>query len=231
MTFLYHYDNQRLFISQTEARMNPLDPDVPLIPANSTLLEPSEISEYEISRFEDESWKTISDYRGYRCYTIENGEELITDVNVTPSSDAIELNANDSVIQNEDGTWRLRTEDDDLNDLKQYKIHKLMALVDSDINSGFESTALDTNHYYDSEQYNVDWIQASALLNDDALITCDDLKGNVDSKQPRNHTAEQNLHVLKDGMAALLSFKTKFRDLRDRVNAASDESEVENINW
>lgn len=231
MTQLYHYDDKGLFISQTEARMNPLEPDVPLVPANATLLEPPAIFAYEIAKFENDHWETISDYRGWRYYTSVDGEQLISDVNVTPPDGSLELNTDDGVIQNEDGTWRLKTADDHLNDLKQSKINELRLVTNAAINSGFESAALGANHYYDSEQYNIDWIQSVVVADEDTLITCDDLQGDVDSKQPRRHTPEQSLRVLKNGMVLLLAHKTRFRDLRGTVNAASDESEVENINW
>ena len=119
----------------------------------------------------------------------------------------------------------------DLAGFKKTKIESLAESLSLDINSGFESDALGATHHYDSEQHNIDWIQAASVSDVDSPVTCDDLDGNEDSKQPRNHTSAQCLIVLKDGMSALLAHKTKFRTLRDQVLAAADEAAVNAINW
>lgn len=114
---------------------------------------------------------------------------------------------------------------------KQEKIDSLTALASVAINSGFESTALVTTHKYDSEQHNIDWNQAVVVSGTSQPITCDDLQGNADSKQPRVHDATQAKQVLEDGMAALLAHKSKLITLRTQVMNAADEAAVNAINW
>ena len=115
--------------------------------------------------------------------------------------------------------------------MKQQKIAELKNKTDSEIKSGFESAALGGAHKYDSEQHNIDWIQAAVLSATETQITCDDLKDNADSKKPRKHTAAQCKQLLTNGMAKLLERKTKFRRLRAQVNAATTVAAVEAITW
>ncbi|NKB37843.1 MAG: hypothetical protein GKR93_11855 [Gammaproteobacteria bacterium] len=119
--------------------------------------------------------------------------------------------------------------------LENIKADRISALNESFVtalNGGFDSDALGTTHKYDSEQHNRDWIQASVVSgNIDELITCDDKLANADSKHPRVHTVSQSQQAMKDGMTALLAHKTKFRTLRDSVNAATTKAEVEAIVW
>ena len=178
----------------------------------------------------NQQWRTVDDYRGRRYWTATEGLTEITEVGVAPPAGAAELTAGQALIR--DGqTWRLRTSADDLAVAQQAKIEALEAKAAAKINSGFESSALGAKHKYDSEQHNIDWIQAAVLSAAAAKITCDDGKGAATSKAPRQHTAAQCKTVLTDGMAVLLNHKTKFRRLRDQVNAATDVAAVEAIKW
>ena len=119
----------------------------------------------------------------------------------------------------------------DLAQTKKVKLAELQSKAETAIKNGFESSALGSKNKYDSEQHNVDWIQAAVLSGSAAKITCDDLKGAATSKQPRDHTEAQCKQVLKDGMSALLTRKTKFRTLRAQVTAATTVAAVEAITW
>ena len=195
----------------------------------------------DINRFTDDGksaqwdeggqkWLTVPDYRGRRYWTATEGLTEITEVGVAPPAGAAELTSGQALIQ-EGETWRLRTDADDLAEARQSKIAELKAAVEKAIKSGFSSSALGARHKYDSEQHNVDWIQAAAASGNKTKITCDDGKGTATSKQPREHTAVQCKTVLTDGMAKLLTRKTRFRTLRDQVNAAADVKAVEAIKW
>ena len=143
---------------------------------------------------------------------------------------ATKLMAGQALIKDGD-VWRLRTPADDLADAKKAKIAELKAAVEKAIKSGFSSSALGQAHTYDSEQHNIDWIQAAVLSAAKTKITCDDGTGQATSKTPREHTAAQCKTVLTDGMAKLLTRKTRFRTLRDEVNGAADVRAVEAIQW
>ena len=175
-----------------------------------------------------QKWLTVPDYRGRRYWTAAEGLTEITEVGVAPPAGAAELTDGQALIQ-EGATWRLRTEADDLAEARQSKIAELKADAEKVISGGFESSALGSKHQYDSEQHNIDWIQAAVLSAAKMQITCDDGKGTPASKAPREHTPAQCKQVLADGVAALLARKTRFRALRDQANAATDIAGVEAI--
>ena len=154
----------------------------------------------------------------------------ITQAGVSPPAGATELASGQQLI--EDGnTWRLRTAADVLADAKASKIAELKLKCATAIQSGFDSSALGAQHKYDSEQHNVDWIQAVVASAGSNNITCDDGKGTAASKKPRQHTAAQSKQVLTDGMAKLLERKTRFRTLRNQVNKATNAAAVEAVIW
>ena len=177
-----------------------------------------------------QQWLTVPDHRGRRYWTAAEGLTEITEVGVAPPVGATELTAGQALIQQGE-TWRLRTDADDLAEARQAKIAELKAAVEAAIKGGFGSSALGAVHTYDSEQHNIDWIQAAVLVGGAAKITCDDGTGTAASKMPREHTAEQCQTVLADGVAALLARKTRFRTLRDQANATTEVGAVKAIKW
>ena len=231
MTTLYHYDDNGYYTHQTEARLDP-EGGEPLVPAHATLVAPLPAVETQIARWNDvqQQWSQTLDYRGRRYWTASAGLIEISEAGVSPPAGATALTDGQTLIQ-EGETWRLRTEADDLAEARQSKIAELKAAVEKAIQGGFSSSALGQAHTYDSEQHNIDWIQAAVLSAAKTRITCDDGKGAATSKQPREHTAAQCKTVLTDGMAALLTRKTKFRSLRGQVNAAADVAAVKAIKW
>jgi len=231
MAHIYHYDNQGLYINQSEARINPREKTpTPLVPRNATLAEPPKTGQHEIAKFEDGFWTLVADYRGHRYFTLEGGEERIIEVGINPPNDAIPLKELDRLIQGEDKIWHIATDEDDLNDYKRNKIKELEAWASADINSGFLSAALGKSHKYDSEQHNIAWIMSAVILGNDAAITCDDLnKGNKDRKIERLHTKEQSRQVLIDAMGSLLDHKTTLIDRRNQVMASKSNAQVDKI--
>ena len=230
MTTLYHCDQQGNYTHQTEARLDPIGGE-PMVPAGATLTAPPPAADNKIARWDDATgkWSQVDDYRG-QYWTADGGQAEITESGVSPPVGATELTAGQELIQV--GTvWHLRTAETELAAAQHIRIEVLEAKTATEIQSGFESSALGAAHTYDSEQHNIDWIQAAVLAGTKTRITCDDGKGAATSKTPREHTAAQCKTVLDDGMAALLSHKTKFRTLRDQVNAAADVAAVEAIKW
>lgn len=230
MAALYHYDHQGNYTHQTEARLDPIAGE-PLVPAGATRTAPPPSTDNKIAKWDEATgeWSQVADYRG-QYWTAAGGLVEITESGVSPPTGATELAAGQELIQ-VGAVWHLRTAATELEEAQYIRIQVLKAKAAEEIESGFESSALGSKHKYDSEQHNIDWIQAAVLSGVATKITCDDLKGTATSKAPRQHTAAQCKTVLTDGMAALLKHKTKFRGLRDQVNAAADAAAVEAIKW
>lgn len=227
---LYHYDDKGYYTHKTEARLDPIGGE-PLVPAGATLTAPLPAIDGQIARWNktQAQWAQVVDYRGRRYWTASAGLIEIAEAGVSPPAGAAALTDGQKLIQDGE-TWRLRTPADDLADAKKAKIAELKAALEKAIKSGFSSSALGQAHTYDSEQHNIDWIQAAVLSGAKTQITCDDGAG-TKSKQPREHTVAQCKQVLTDGMTKLLQRKTRFRALRDQVNAAADIAAVEAIKW
>lgn len=231
MTKLYHYDDNGYYTHQTEARLDPIDGE-PLVPAGATLTAPPAAADNKLAKWDDgqQQWSQVVDYRGQRYWTASAGLIEIAEAGVSPPTGASKLMAGETLMQDGE-TWRLRTAADDLAEARQTKIAELKAAVEKAIKSGFSSRALGAAHTYDSEQHNIDWIQAAVLSATKTQITCDDGQGAATSKTPREHTVAQCKTVLTDGMAALLAQKTKFRGLREKVNKAANAAAVEAVVW
>ena len=231
MTQIYHYDSSGYYIDADEAELDPID-NLPIVPAYATLTGPPAAADNKIAKWDEtkQQWSQVADYRDRRYWTAGAGLIVITEAGVKPPARAAEI-ADGQVLIKDADTWRLRTAADDLADTKAAKIAGLKNECDKKIGGGFESSALGAAHKYDSEQHNVDWIQAAVASGNKTKITCDDLKGAAASKKPRDHTPAQCQQVLTDGMAVLLEHKTRFRDLRDTVNKAANAAAVEAVVW
>ena len=231
MTDLYHYDDNGYYTHKTEARQDPISAE-PLVPGYATLVAPPPAVAGQIAKWSEtkQQWSQVVDYRGRRYWTAAGGLIEIDEAGVSPPVGATELTEGQTLMQDGE-VWRLRTPADDLADAKKAKIAELKAAVEKAIKSGFNSSALGAAHTYDSEQHNIDWIQAAVLSAAKTRITCDDSTGAAASKTPREHTVAQCKTVLTDGMAKLLARKTRFRTLRDKVDAAADVAAVEAIKW
>lgn len=236
--YIYHYNGQGLYTTSTEARTNPRQPEETLVPAKATLIAPPEITEpYSIAQFDGQSWSIIPDYRDYLYFTPDDGEAVIDDVNITPPGDSIEMSAEDHLIQDDDGTWRLMSAEDDLDAYKQDKINSLKNSFTLELKEdGLNSSALGSEHKYDAEQHNIDWVLACNTLmlkHDDEtpLITCDDLLDNENSKLPIPHDEDQCAALLLDCMTIIQSMKDKLAGLKTDVDNATNESEVDSIVW
>ena len=231
MARIYHYDHGGHYTHETEAQLDPVGGDL-LVPAHATLTAPPAKVADQVARYDEsqDSWRLVADYRGRRYWAAAQELMEITEAGVLPPAGTTELTAGQELIQ-VGAAWRLRTAATELAAAQYIRIQVLQAQADAEINSGFESSALGAKHRYDSEQHNIDWIQAAVLSGAAAKITCDDLKNTATSKTPREHTAAQCKTVLTDGMAKLLARKTKFRNLRGQVNAATDIAAVEAIQW
>jgi len=232
MTHLYHYNEQGLYIHKSEARMSPRgEENTPLVPRNATLLEPPKTKTHEIAKFEDGYWTMLPDYRGYRYWTPDEGETGILEVGINPPDDEIPMAESDRLIQNEYGTWRRRSEADDLSEYRRNKISELKLRCDLETQADFDCSALGTDHKYSGVKQSIDLIAYASILTKDYPALCDDMKGNEDSKQMREHTQDQSRVVLEEFMVTIELNESIFYGLKDEVMAAKDEAEIDAIEW
>lgn len=237
---IYQYTDQGLFITEKEARINPRNSDTVIVPAQATLIAPMELTEsYTIQQFilDSKSWSIIPDYRNYHYFTLAGGEAMIEDVNITPPADAVEMVGDDHLMQDDNGMWRLMTQEDDLNAIKVIKIWALKHAFTLSLNEeGLNSSALGAEHRYDAQQQHIDWVLACVLLTltsaeETPLITCDDLLGNENSKRPLSHDKDQCATLLLDGMILIQDMKDKLAGLETDVDKAADEAAVDRVVW
>lgn len=148
----------------------------------------------------------------------------------------------DMVLSDDESSLRYRTDEENLNTYKENKITELKISFDTEIKSvGLISSALGSDHKYDAELHNIQWVLAcvsltSVLLEETPLITCDDLLGNADSKIQRRHNDGECGQLLKDVMAVIQGMKDKLAGLRLSVYAVASggddpESEIDLIVW
>ena len=229
---LYNYDDKGLFTHSNIAALDPLEEEAtPLVPRNATLLEPPVVAENQVAVFENNQWQVVADYRGKQYWSANNGLIVIDQITVEPPIGTVELNPGEVLIQNDDDTWRLRTNDDDLNDYKANKILELTESFNTDLNAGFTSNSLGADHRYDSEQHNRENLIGAVAAGVDQPYTCDDLLSNPDSKIQRMHTAAQLKQVLVDGAAYKQTLIAKLRLLRTQVADAIDGPAVDAVLW
>ena len=80
---IYNYNESGVFISEQEARIDPLEGNY-LIPRNSTTVEPPSPSGGEALLFSNGKWSSVPDFRGYIGYDPDGGEHSISEVGITP---------------------------------------------------------------------------------------------------------------------------------------------------
>jgi len=76
---IYHYSRDKYeFLTEGEARENPLEKAKHLIPAFATDIEPPSLSENEVAIFNEstESWEVKADYRGENFYYKDTGKKI-----------------------------------------------------------------------------------------------------------------------------------------------------------
>ena len=75
---IYHYDDDGIFIHESEARESPLEKDVFLIPAKATKDVPPKIKNGFVQawNFEEQKWEVWEDHRGTVVYSKTSGQPL-----------------------------------------------------------------------------------------------------------------------------------------------------------
>ncbi|WP_293602749.1 MULTISPECIES: hypothetical protein [unclassified Polaromonas] len=84
MLTIYNYHPETgEFIGATLADASPLEPEVPLIPANATPTAPPSAGQHQVAVFEAGAWTLTADHRG-QTYWLDGQRYLIEDLGVTP---------------------------------------------------------------------------------------------------------------------------------------------------
>ena len=126
-------------------------------------------------------------------------------------------------------TVREKDELELLSDAKIKKIDELKIACKAQIESGFLSNALGTDHTYDSappqDQTN---LLGAKIAGVDMNFTCTD---NAGVKWERPHTAAQIAQVYVDGMVHIQTAKARFYARVTSVQAATTPLEIEMVVW
>lgn len=74
---IYHYNAEGIYVGDGDARIDPLDTDRHLIPANATPLAPAVARADKERVFDGSKWTFVDDYRGAKYWTAEGVEMTI----------------------------------------------------------------------------------------------------------------------------------------------------------
>lgn len=236
MTDIYHYDHQELYTFSSIAKMSPREPNVPLVPRNATLIQPSAPPQNMIAQFASQNWSMVYDYRSFHYFTETAGEVTIEEINTVPPQGHTEIMPGEEVMLGENGLWKIMESEDYLDKYKDKKISELETSFATEFKAGLMSDALGSAHKYDTEQHNIDWFQVCVAMSISVhsvlpSITCDDLQENKSSKMMRTHNSIQCGILLLDSYNFTYDKKVKFRSLRDDVYDAEDEASVDLVVW
>jgi hypothetical protein len=126
-----------------------------------------------------------------------------------------------------------KTDNDILKLIKDAKIIKLNISCGEEIISGFNSSALGSEHKYQSElEDQTNLIGLVAAGTDDVFKAGNlDVDGNVTSWEYKLHTATQLKQVLADGATHKQTALAKYYTLKAEVEACTTEAQVEAIVW
>lgn len=127
------------------------------------------------------------------------------------------------------GIRRIASQTEILDAVKKYAITRLKQACKSAIEAGFYSSALGSQHKYDSalpqDQTN---LVGARLAGVDMMFTCTDEDG---IKTERYHTAAQIQQVFFAGMVHIQTQKAKFYEKVAAVNTATTQVEVDGVLW
>ena len=117
----------------------------------------------------------------------------------------------------------------DLLDYKTAKIEELSAACAVEIINGFESDALGTTHWYDSQPEDQMNLVGSVAAGDTMQYACRETQGGA--KVYKSHTHAQLQGVLQDGRDIKLAKLQAFNTKRATVLACTTEACVDAVTW
>ena len=86
----YQYDDDGVYVGIVTAQMSPREPDVCLIPAQSTDVMPPATGRNECAVWENGKWTTMPDFRGTVYWLDDGTKHEINEIGVTLPLDALE---------------------------------------------------------------------------------------------------------------------------------------------
>ena len=76
----YSYNRNGEYVGTGIARPSPLEPNIFLLPALATFVEPPATQNNEVAIFANGRWSTIPDYRGQTAYSSNGQKKVVTDI-------------------------------------------------------------------------------------------------------------------------------------------------------
>jgi len=119
-----------------------------------------------------------------------------------------------------------------LEQAKKQKINEINNKCKQEIVSGFTSSALGSEHIYQSEPVDQINLMGAVLAGQDSLFKCGvkDDGGNI-TWSYKQHTIAQLKQVLADGKAYKFALLEKANKLKEQVKNAKTVDEINKINW
>jgi len=119
-----------------------------------------------------------------------------------------------------------------LKQAKKQKISEINGKCKQEIEAGVASSALGSEHIYQSEPVDQINLIGVVLAGQDSLFKCGekDDKGNI-TWSYKQHTIAQLKQVLADGKAYKLALLEKANKLKEQVKNAKTVNEINKINW
>lgn len=119
-----------------------------------------------------------------------------------------------------------------LTELKEQKINMVNTNCKKEIVSGFTSSALGTEHVYQSEEVDQLNLIGAVMANVDDYFKCGVKDANGDVTWTYElHTVAQLQQVLQDGKSIKLALLQKAGTLKEQVRAATTKADVDAIVW
>ncbi|PLY08407.1 MAG: hypothetical protein C0625_02130 [Arcobacter sp.] len=226
---IYNYDKEtKEFLSQTEAIKDPLEKDKYLIPANATTVKPlKEKDGFGICFNEDQnSWEYIEDNRGQKVYSAETKAEETVNY-LSEIKDGFTL-----LVPGEFDKWNGSAWEADINLIKSTKLSTINTSCETAIVSGFASSALGIEHFYQSDRDDQINLMGLVTAGSDDLLKCG-LKNDDETItwEWKPHTKEQLKAVFDDGAAYKKEQLIKSATLKAQISAATTVEELDLIVW
>lgn len=201
----YHYDPVTgAYNGFSQADPDPITPDEYLIPAYATTITPPTTAVNQAAIYNDGSWSVVPDWRDHTYWMPDGGEHTITNLDEVPPVDALDAPPPLPPTQ-----------------LAQEKITDLSTACDAAIISGFVSSALGSDHTYQSDRDDQINLIGASSAGVDMPYKCADVNGIWTYRQ---HTAAQLKQALADGAAAKLGHLQTFTTKKTQVEVIVADS-------
>lgn len=131
---IYHYEQgTKEYMKSTDARLDPLDSESFLIPANATIKEPPVFGVDETAIFEFDNWAVVTDKRGQYYYEQDGTWIKIINIGIDVPSGTLQTDPLTEYYDTHDGSiWIENTARKEV-DEKKHEVGRLKSDLNSDI--------------------------------------------------------------------------------------------------